>query len=116
MVEWQKKYGKQGLVIIALTTQSYPSAAPMLKKIAEGMGINYKLAQWEQEHSKLPKPLSLVPSYPATILIDRQGRLKTGVFGPWLTQIEKDLKAVLAEKPKMEEKPKGAKPTKATGK
>jgi hypothetical protein len=69
------------------------------------MGINYKLAQWDKEQNKLPKPLSLVPSYPASLLIDRQGRLKSGVFGPWLTQLEKDLKAALAEKPKENQKP-----------
>jgi len=81
----------------------------MLKKIAEGMGINYKLAHWEKEQSKLPKPFSLVPSYPAALLIDRQGRLKAGVFGPWLMQLEKDLKAALAEKPveKPADKPAG---------
>lgn len=89
----------------------------MLKKIAEGMGINYKLAQWEKEQSKLPKPLSLVPGYPASLLIDRQGRLKSGVFGPWLTQLEKDLKAVLAEKPKEQQTPEKkseSKPTKTS--
>ena len=66
--------------------------------MAKGMGINYKLAQWEKEQSKLPKPLSLVPSYPASLLIDRQGRLRGGVFGPWLTQLEGELKAALKKK------------------
>ncbi len=117
MIDWQKKYGKQGLVIVALTPHSSPTASPMLKKIAEGMGINYKLAQWEKEQNKLPKPLSLVPSYPASILIDRKGRLKSGVFGPWLTQLEKDLKAALAEKPEEQKTPKTkgeSKPTKTS--
>lgn len=112
MIEWQKKYGKQGLVIVAIAPHPSMSAPPMLKKIAEGMGINYKLALWEKEQSKLPKPFSIVPSYPAALLIDRQGRLRAGVFGPWLMQIEKDLKAALAEKPKTNEKPKTSKPAK----
>lgn len=86
----------------------------MLKKIAEGMGINYKLAQWEKEQNKLPKPFSLVPSYPAALLIDRKGRLKSGVFGPWLTQLEKDLKSALAEKPNPAKKKDKPKPTKAS--
>ncbi len=89
----------------------------MLKKIAKSMGINYKLAQWEKEQNKLPKPLSLVPSYPASLLIDRQGRLKSGVFGPLLTQLEKDLKAALTEKPKEQktsEKKSESKPTKTS--
>jgi len=80
----------------------------MLRNMAKGMGINYKLAQWEKEQSKLPKPLSLVPSYPASLLIDRQGRIKGSVFGPWLTQLESQLKAALKEKqtaPKPEDKP-----------
>ncbi len=80
----------------------------MLRKTAEGMGINYKLAQWEKEQDKLPKPFSLVPSYPASLLIDRQGRLRAGVFGPWLFQLEKDLKAALAEKPEKPEPKKEA--------
>lgn len=110
MIDWQKRHGKQGLVIIAVTPKYYPASHGMLKKIAEGMGINYKLAQWEKEQSKLPKPLSLVPSYPASLLIDRNGRLRGAVFGPWLTQLEKELKSALKEKsqpstPKPENKP-----------
>ncbi len=88
----------------------------MLKSFAKGLGINYKLAQWEKEQSKLPKPLSLVPGYPASILIDRKGRLKSGVFGPWLMQLEKDLKSALVEKPKAEAKPKSTKSAKVNGK
>lgn len=107
MIEWQKKHGKEGLIIIALTPYSSPTASPMIRKIAEGMGINYKLAQWEKEQSKLPKPLSLVPSYPASLLIDRKGRLRSGVFGPWLMQLDKDLKAALAEKPSKPNSPQG---------
>lgn len=78
------------------------------------MGINYKLAKWEKEQNRLPKPLSLVPSYPASLLIDREGRLRSGVFGPFLTQLEKDLKATLAEKPKAPEKKSNSKPAKAS--
>lgn len=98
MIEWQKRYGKEGLVVIAIAPGYQPMARNMLKNIAKGMGINYKLAQWEKEQSKLPKPLSLVPSYPASLLIDRQGKLRSGVFGPWLTQLEGELKAALKEK------------------
>jgi len=92
LIEWQRRYGKDGLVIIAIAPGYQPMAREMLKNIAKGMGINYKLAQWEKEQNKLPKPLSLVPSYPASLLIDRQGRLRGGVFGPWLTQLESQLK------------------------
>lgn len=100
MIDWQKRYGKQGLVIIAVTPKYYSASHGMLKKIAEGMGINYKLAQWEKEQSKLPRPLSLVPGYPASLLIDRNGRLRGAVFGPWLMQLEKDLQSALKEKSK----------------
>jgi hypothetical protein len=108
LIEWQRRYGKDGLVIIAIAPSYQPMAREMLKNIAKGMGINYKLAQWEKEQNKLPKPLSLVPSYPASLLIDRQGRLRGGVFGPWLTQLESQLKEALKEKstvPKTEGKP-----------
>ncbi len=108
MIEWQKRYGKEGLVIIAITPGYQPKAWDMLKNMAKGMGINYRLAQWEKEQSKLPKPISLAPSYPAALLIDRQGKLRGGVFGPWLLQLEKELKAALKEKPptsKPENKP-----------
>ena len=118
MIEWQKRYGKEGLVIIAIAPGYQPMARNMLKNMAKGMGINYKLAQWEKEQSKLPKPLSLVPSYPASLLIDRQGRLRGGVFGPWLTQLENQLKAALKEKPTAQ-KPEGksapSKPQKPQG-
>jgi len=97
LIEWQRRYGKDGLVIIAIAPGYQPMAREMLKNIAKGMGINYKLAQWEKEQNKLPKPLSLVPSYPASLLIDRQGRLRGGVFGPWLTQLESQLRSPQGE-------------------
>ncbi|MCX7969292.1 MAG: hypothetical protein N3B10_12535, partial [Armatimonadetes bacterium] len=59
----------------------FQASAPTLKSMAKSMGINYKLAKWEKEQNRLPKPLSLVPSYPASLLIDREGRLRSGVFG-----------------------------------
>ncbi len=117
MIEWQKKYGKQGLVIVGVMPRYFSASPSTLRRIAESMGINYKLARWEKEQNKLPKPLSLVPTYPASLLIDRKGRLKSGVFGPWLTQLEKDLKAALAEKPEEQQTPitKGeSKPTKTS--
>lgn len=115
MIDWQKQYGKQGLVVIAVTPKYHPASHKMLKKIVEGMGINYKIAQWEKEQSKLPKPLSLVPGYPASLLIDRNGRLRGAVFGPLLMQLEKDLKSALKEKPQSPaQKPENKPTTKKT--
>ncbi len=92
-MEWQKRYGKQGLVIIALSQDPLQ----MQKKFKEGVGINYLLVQWQRE--KMPKPLSLVFSYPTNLLIDRQGRLREFVFGPNLQALEPSLKSALKEKP-----------------
>ncbi len=102
-MEWQKRYGKQGLVIIAFS-HDYPQ---MLKKFAESFGINYTLARWEPE--KLPEPLRSVTAYPTNLLIDRQGRLRAFVVGPNLRDLEKELQAALKEQPKSG---KAAKPSK----
>ncbi len=99
MVEWQKKFGKQGLVIVAFSHMP----AQMQGDLAKGMGINYTLAVWDKD--KFPKPISLVKGYPTSLLIDRQGRFRTVVMGPMLDQLEKELMAALKEKP----------PTKASG-
>lgn len=108
MIEWQKKYGKQGFVIIAFSNMP----ADVQQSVAKQMGINYILALWEKE--KMPKPVSLVMGYPTNMLIDRQGRLRTVVMGPMLDRLEKDLLAALKEKPASPSKPPAAKPTKAT--
>ncbi len=104
-MEWQRRYGKQGLVIIAFS-HDYPQ---MLKKFAEGFGINYTLARWEP--GKMPEPLRSVTSYPTSLLIDRHGRLRAFVFGPHLQDLEKALKAALKEQPKSEKPAKPAKPS-----
>lgn len=97
-MKWQKRYGKDGLVVIAIMPRYLRMDGKMLKKIVKGMGINYRLARWEKEQSKLPKPLSLVPSYPASLLIDRQGKLRGGVFGPRSMQLEEELEIALKGK------------------
>lgn len=66
------------------------------------MGIRYPLLMWEPE--KLPKPLSLVTGYPTTMLIDRKGRLRQVLFGPFffgpeLGKFERLLETTLSEKP-----------------
>lgn len=102
MIEWQKRYRRQGLVIFAISKDT-PST---LKDTARSLGITYTLARWEKQP---PKPFSLVPSYPAALLIDRQGRLRGGVFGPWLMQLEKELLASLKEAPPPEGAPRAEK-------
>jgi hypothetical protein len=106
-VEWQKKLGKQGLVIIAFSHMP----AQMQRDLAKGMGINYTLAVWDKD--KFPKPISLVVGYPTNLLIDRQGRFRTVVMGPMLDQLEKELMAALKEKPPTA-KTSPVKPTKAS--
>lgn len=106
-MEWQKKHGKEGLVIIAFS-QMPPEVQ---RSVAKQMGINYTLALWEKE--KMPKPISLVMGYPTTLLIDRQGRLRAVVMGPTIYQLEKDLLAALKEKPTDRQKTPPAKAPKA---
>ena len=105
-MEWQKKFGKQGLVIIAFSHMP----PQMQRGLAKGMGINYTLAVWDKD--KFPKPISLVVGYPTSLLIGRQGRFRTVVMGPMLDQLEKELMAALKEKPSATKAP-SVKPTKA---
>ncbi|MFA0759764.1 MAG: hypothetical protein KEFWMYNX_002095 [Candidatus Fervidibacter sp.] len=105
-MEWQKKFGKQGLVIIAFSHMP----AQMQRDLAKSMGINYTLAVWDKD--KFPKPISLVMGYPTNLLIDRQGRFRAVVMGPMLDRLEKELTAALKEKPPADKAP-PVKPTKA---
>lgn len=93
-MDWQKRYGKQGLVVLAF------SQAPIevQKNFAEGMNINYPLLLWEAE--KLPPPLDLVIGTPTNLLIDRQRRLRLVMLGPLFMspKVEEELLAALKEK------------------
>jgi hypothetical protein len=106
LIEWQKKYGKRGFVVIAFSNMP----ADVQRTVGKQLGVNYILAQWDK--SKLPKPVSLVMGYPTNMLIDRQGRLRTVVMGPMLEQLEKELAAALKEKPANQQKTPPARRTK----
>jgi hypothetical protein len=65
LIEWQRRYGKDGLVIIAIAPGYQPMAREMLKNIAKGMGINYKLAQWEKGAEQIAQTLEFGPQLPS---------------------------------------------------
>lgn len=71
-------------------------------EFAKQAKLTYPLFMWEQE--KLPQMLHVIISYPTTLLIDRNGKIREVVFGILFGErkenLERKLLAVLKEKPK----------------
>jgi cytochrome c biogenesis protein CcmG, thiol:disulfide interchange protein DsbE len=68
-VEWQKRYGEQGLQVIGL---SMDDAAPPVKAYAQEHGISYPIGMADD---KTIAAFGGVLGLPAYVLIDREGRL-----------------------------------------
>ena len=116
LAPYYTKNKDRGLEIIGLgfeRAQGYENAVPRLKKMQERFDIEYDLlyagpADKEAAAQALPA-LNHVLSFPTTIFIDRQGKVRkihTGFSGPgtgkyyeeWVTDFNKTMDQLLAEK------------------
>ncbi len=99
---WYRKYRKDGLVVIGLSTVSPEEQIEFAKRAK----LTYPLFMWEQD--KLPQLFRVITGYPTTLLIDRNGKIREVVFGILFGEqkeaFERKLVAVLKEKPKASEK------------
>lgn len=97
---WYRKYRKDGLIVIGLSTVSPKEQ----KEAAKRFGITYPLFLWER--NKLPQLLRTITGYPTTLLIDRNGKIREVVFGILFGEqkdaFERKIVAALKEKPKEE--------------
>jgi peroxiredoxin len=116
LAPYYTKNKDRGLEIIGLgfeRAQGYENAVPRLKKMQERFDIEYDLlyagpADKEAAAQALPA-LNHVLSFPTTIFIDREGKVRkihTGFSGPgtgkyyeeWVTDFNKTMDQLLAEK------------------
>lgn len=99
---WYRKYRKDGLVVMGLSTVSPKEQ----KEFAQRVKLTYPLFMWEQ--GKLPPLFRVIVSYPTTLLVDRNGKIREVVFGILFGEqkeaFERKLVTLLKEKPKAEEK------------
>lgn len=99
---WYRKYRKDGLVVIGLSTVSPEEQIEFAKRTK----LTYPLFMWGQD--KLPQLFRVITGYPTTLLIDRNGKIREVVFGILFGEqkeaFERKLVAVLKEKPKASEK------------
>ncbi len=99
---WYRKYRKDGLVVIGLSTVSPKEQIEFAKRTK----LTYPLFMWEQD--KLPQLFRVITGYPTTLLIDRNGKIREVVFGILFGEqkdsFERKLVAILKERPKAGEK------------
>jgi len=99
---WFRKYRKDGLVVIGLSTVSPKEQIEFAKRTK----LTYPLFMWEQD--KLPQLFRVITGYPTTLLIDRNGKIREVVFGILFGEqkdsFERKLVAILKERPKAGEK------------
>jgi thiol-disulfide isomerase/thioredoxin len=92
--ELQRKYGKDGFMIVGI---SLDQAGPdVVKSFADKTGINYQLVMGDE---KVVAAFGGVEGIPTTFLIDRAGQIRDRKVGAEETaEYEKKIAAVLAEK------------------
>jgi peroxiredoxin len=92
--ELQRKYGKDGFMIVGI---SLDQAGPdVVKSFAEKNGINYQLVMGDE---KVVGAFGGVEGIPTTFLIDRTGQIRDRKVGAEETaEYEKKIAAVLADK------------------
>ena len=92
--ELQRKYGKDGFMIVGI---SLDQAGPeVVKSFADKHGINYQLVMGDE---KVVAAFGGVEGIPTTFLIDRAGQIRDRKVGAEETaEYEKKIAAVLADK------------------
>jgi thiol-disulfide isomerase/thioredoxin len=93
-IELQKKYGKEGLVIVgASVDQGGPS---VVKAFADKAGVNYTMVMADEA---VVSAFGGVEAIPTTFLIDRSGQIRDRKLGAEETaDYEKKILAVMSEK------------------
>ncbi|GBC98621.1 hypothetical protein HRbin17_01135 [bacterium HR17] len=96
LAKWARRYGRQGLVVIGLSTASPEEQ----REAARRFGVNYLLLRWEP--NRLPLSLRRITVTPTTLLIDRYGYIREVqvglLFGERLREFERRLVALLKER------------------
>ena len=93
-VELQKKYGKDGFVIVGVSIDQ--GGADLVKGFVEKAGINYQIVMADE---KVTAAFGGVEVIPTTFLIDRSGLIRDRKEGAEETaEYEKKIASVLAEK------------------
>ena len=78
-IELQKKYGKDGLVIIGVD-YSDPKGPANVKKFAEKNGMNYLIVMGDEG---VAEAFGGIEGIPTTFLINREGRIVHQKVGAW---------------------------------
>ncbi|MSU70608.1 MAG: TlpA family protein disulfide reductase [Opitutaceae bacterium] len=90
-IRLQKKYGKDGLVIVGISLDG--AGADRVRKFVQEQGINYTVVMGDEE---ILASFGGVESIPTTFLIDRAGAIRDRKVGVQeTTEYEKKILAVL---------------------
>jgi len=93
-VDLQKKYGKDGLVIVGVSIDQ--EGPEVVKAFADKFGINYPIVMADE---KVAAAFGGIEAVPTTFLIDRSGQIRDRKIGSEETaEYEKKIAAVLSEK------------------
>lgn len=92
--ELQKQYGPAGLQVVGISVDDDATAAD-LTKFAKGVGVSYPILMGKES---VENAYGGVEFLPATLYIDREGKIVDKVFGlKGRGEIEDDIKKVLGQ-------------------
>ena len=77
-IELQKKYGKDGLVIIGVSCDTDKHAAQTVKTFAQKAGMNYQVVMGDDD---VQAAFGGMDAIPTTFIIDRQGQIRDRKVG-----------------------------------
>ncbi len=90
-IEWQKKYGAEGLEVIGISMDDNERAA---RKFVERLKPNYPIAMG---NAKLAEAYGGILGLPANLIINRSGRLRSKYVGATdLDALEREIQVQLA--------------------
>ncbi len=89
----QKKYGKDGLVIVGVSVDDGERASEMVQLFIKKVGVNYPIVMGDAD---VAQSFGGIEMYPTTFIIDREGKIRDRKVGPEaMDQYEKRVLAVL---------------------
>ena len=77
-IELQKKYGKDGLVIIGVSCDTDKHAAQTVKNFVQKQGMNYQVVMGDDD---VQAAFGGMDAIPTTFIIDRQGQIRDRKVG-----------------------------------